>query len=291
MSLKTDARFLHSSNGTTIYPEATGDHRNPHVVLLHGFLLSGCIYDDLCADVQPLETLYIVDLFSFSRCPLRRHGRSGKPTTPGAHQSKMFADDFKTVMDAVGLETPVLVGWSMGATVVTDMAAHLPPATLSGVPSTGEIAGEMLPPTLGATLAGLLSTDDVSPFHAASAMFADSLFVRPDTIPYALKCVYMGHIMTPDLINLSLTRPMDVQPLLNAGMDGLPLLLIEGTADAHRVGSLKSSEEVMRPHFKNFECVWLEGRGHALHYECPEDIVRLLIEFIQRMAGKVSNLF
>ncbi|KAJ6479358.1 Alpha/Beta hydrolase protein [Mycena vulgaris] len=74
---------------------------------------------------------------------LRGHGRSGRPTSPDAYQSKIFVDDFITVMDAFGLGKPVLAAWSMGAAVATDVAAHLPPATLSGViylagvPSTG----------------------------------------------------------------------------------------------------------------------------------------------------------
>ncbi|KAJ6543288.1 hypothetical protein DFH09DRAFT_1173801 [Mycena vulgaris] len=47
---KTDARILRSPDGTTIYAEATGAPRNSHVVLLAGLALSGCIYDDFCAD-------------------------------------------------------------------------------------------------------------------------------------------------------------------------------------------------------------------------------------------------
>ncbi|KAJ6543286.1 Alpha/Beta hydrolase protein [Mycena vulgaris] len=204
----------------------------------------------------------------------------------------MFADDFKTVMDAFGLEKPVLAAWSMGAAVATDVAAHLPPVTLSGViylagvPSTGEILSGMMPPTLGADLSGLLSTDDVSAFQVSSAIFAEKLFAQPDTVPYAVKCLYMGHSLPPEIIKLSLNHPMDVQPLWIAGRQGLPLLLIQGTADPQRSGSPKNVEDVMKPHFKNFECVWLEGRGHALHYECPKDIVRLLIKFTQRVGGK-----
>ena len=46
----------------------------------------------------------------------------------------------------------------------------------------------------------------------------------------------------------------------------------------------------MKPNFENFECVWSEGRGHALHYECPEDIVRLLVKFTQKFGGKASRI-
>jgi pimeloyl-ACP methyl ester carboxylesterase len=45
------------------------------------------------------------------RYDVRGHGRSGKPTTEEAYQSKRFADDFKTVIDAFKLERPVLAAW------------------------------------------------------------------------------------------------------------------------------------------------------------------------------------
>ncbi|KAJ7291606.1 alpha/beta-hydrolase [Mycena rebaudengoi] len=285
-SLKPDMKILRSSDGTTIYAEATGFPHNPHLVLLAGLSLSGCIYDDLCADAQLLETLYIV------RYDLRGHGRSGKPTTPEAYQSQMFANDFKTVMDAFNLQRPVLAAWSMGAAVATDIATHLPPATLSGVvylagvPCTGEILGEMVAPGLAVALPGLLCKDDVSAFQMSSAIFTDRLFAQPETVPYKVKCLYLGHSLRPEIMELSLNRPMDVQHFWKAGKDGLPLLVVQGTTDEHRAGSPKSAEDVLKPHFKNFESVWLENRGHALHYECPEDIVQLLIRFTQKVGGK-----
>ncbi|KAJ7356418.1 alpha/beta-hydrolase [Mycena albidolilacea] len=285
-SFQTDTRVLYSSDGTIIYAEATGSPHCPHLVLLAGLSLSGCIYDDLCLDRQLLEKLYIV------RYDVRGHGRSGKPTTEEAYQSKRFADDFKTVIDAFKLERPVLAAWSMGAAVATDVAAHLPPATLSGVvylagvPCTGDLLGELVAPELAAALPGLLAKDDVVSFQTSAAIFTEKLFAQPNTVPYKVKALYLGHSLTPEIMALSLNRPMDIQPLREAGKDGLPLLIIQGTADGHRVGGPKTVEEVMKPHFENFECVWLEGRGHALHYECPGDIVRLLIEFTDRFGGK-----
>jgi pimeloyl-ACP methyl ester carboxylesterase len=56
----SSVKILHSTDGTTIFAEATGDPRNLHVVLLSGLSLSGCVFDDMCADQRLLETLYIV---------------------------------------------------------------------------------------------------------------------------------------------------------------------------------------------------------------------------------------
>jgi pimeloyl-ACP methyl ester carboxylesterase len=152
------------------------------------------------------------------------------------------------------------------------------------------LLGELVAPELAAALPGLLAKDDVVSFQTSAAIFTEKLFAQPNTVPYKVKALYLGHSLTPEIMALSLNRPMDIQPLREAGKDGLPLLIIQGTADGHRVGGPKTVEEVMQPHFENFECVWLEGRGHALHYECPGDIVRLLIEFTDRFGGKVRNI-
>ncbi|KAF7346175.1 Alpha/beta-hydrolase [Mycena sanguinolenta] len=238
----------------------------------------------MCADRRLLESLYIV------RYDLRGHGRSGKPSTQEAYESKLFAEDFKTVMDAFGLKRPVLAGWSLGAAVATDVATHLPPDTLSGViylsgmpaPS---VAGEMAPPALVAVLPGLISDESVSAYQAAAAVFSERLFSHPDAVSYATQCLHRGHSLTPQIMGFHLARSMNIDKVWEAGQAGLPLLVVQGTKDGHREGSAKSVDEIMRPHFKNYEMVWLEGKGHALHAECPNEIVEFLITFTKKVRG------
>ncbi|KAJ7746296.1 alpha/beta-hydrolase [Mycena metata] len=288
MSSSPTSKILRSTDGTTIFAEATGDPGNLHLVLLSGLALSGCVFDGMCADQRLLESLYIV------RYDLRGHGRSGQPNTPEAYTSKLFADDFKTVMDVFGLNKPVLAGWSMGATVATDVVTHLPPGTISGiiylagVPGTG-VAPEMVAPALLELFPAFLSDQSVIAYQIATAVVTDRLFAHPETVPYAVKAFYLGQRLTPAIMGFSLSRAMDMDSLWKAGQDGLPLLVIEGTEDGHRGGSAKNVDEVMRPHFKNYENVWLEGRGHALHYESPDEIVELLITFTKKVGGKRNS--
>ncbi|KAJ7671530.1 alpha/beta-hydrolase [Mycena polygramma] len=282
----SDVKILRSTDGTTIFAEATGDPNNLHLVLLSGLSLSGCVFDDMCADRRLLDSLYIV------RYDIRGHGRSGKPNTAEAYESKLFSDDFKTVIDAFGLKKPVLAGWSMGAAVATDVVTHLPPDTLSGViylagvPATS-LVGEMAAPPLAAALPGLLSNESVSAYQAAAEEFTERVFAHPDAVSYAVKCMHKGHSLTPEIWGFSLSRPMQVENLWKAGQDGLPLLLVQGTKDGHREGGVKSVEEIMKPHFKNYEMIWLEGRGHALHAECPSEIVDILLKFTKRVGNKM----
>ncbi|KAJ7914379.1 alpha/beta-hydrolase [Mycena leptocephala] len=242
------AKVLQSSDGTSIYAEATGFPQNPHVVLLAGLSLSICIFDDMCAEQRLLDTLYIVCYY------LRGHGRSGKPTTSEAYESKLFSDNFKRCL------------------VFSDCCnrhlCHLPLSEvvyLSGMPATGELALAMVAPGLLDVLPGLLTKDDV-----AGEVFTDRLFAR-------LKYMYLGHGLSTTVMGLCLSRTMDVEKLWLAAKEGLPLLIVQGTVDGHRMGGTKSVEDIMRPYFRNYEAVWLEGRGRALRYEYPNEITQLLI--------------
>ncbi|KAJ7099930.1 alpha/beta-hydrolase [Mycena belliarum] len=281
---QSTVKHLRSTDGTTLFAEATGDPRNLHLVLVSGLSLSGCVFDDLCADKRLLESLYIV------RYDIRGHGRSGKPTTTDAYESKRFAEDFRTVMDAFELKKPVLTG-CMGGAIATDVVSHLPLGTLSGiiylsgVPAT-TVVGEIAAPPLAAALPALKSNESVSAYQDAATVFNDRLWADPETIPYAVRCLHHGHSLSPAIMSLSLARPMEVENLWRAGQDGLPLLVVQGTSDGHRVGGAKSIDEIVRPHFKNYEILWLEGRGHALHYECPNEVVEQLIKFTQKFGGK-----
>jgi pimeloyl-ACP methyl ester carboxylesterase len=183
-----------------------------------------------------------------------------------------------------------MVGFA--AAVATDVVTHLPPGTLSGViylagiPATS-IAGDMAAPPLIAVLPGLVSTDSVLAYQAASEIFVDRLFADVESVPYAVRCLHMGHSLTPNIMGLSLGRPMAIEHLWQAGKAGLPLLVVQGTLDKHRAGSAKGVDEIMRPHFKNYQIIWLEGRGHALHYECPNELVEILIKFTTKVGGRV----
>ncbi|KAH7922204.1 alpha/beta-hydrolase [Leucogyrophana mollusca] len=275
------SRLLKSSDDTTIYAEAIGDPKKQSVVFVHGLGSSGEVYDSLFRDERLLGQLYLV------RYDMRGHGRSGKPTDPASYSSSLYAADFAVVVAAYELKQPVHFGWSLGASVVADICAHVHPLPISGVvyvsalPHLGDILQAIGTPAVFAMLPGLLSEDaDVS--RQTRKAFVESMFSNPENVPADLKQSWLDclSLLTPQLANLALTRGQDAQPLFEAGKNGLPLLVIGGTADS-QVKNLIVAEK-MKPYFKDLETCIIEGAGHAVFYDNQEEVVTALLSFIDR---------
>ncbi|KXN82183.1 hypothetical protein AN958_02952 [Leucoagaricus sp. SymC.cos] len=190
---------------------------------------------------------------------------------------------------------------SMGSTMVCDIAAHLPLASisaaiyLSGILAAGELIGELASPGLVEVLPGLLNAADVNGWRSSGAIFTERLFANPDAVPWSAKTMYLpGNSLSPGIMTFSLTCTMDMQKLWDAGMDGLPLIVVQGLVDGHWSGAPKTGEDVVKPHFVNYESRWLEGIGHTIYYEAPNVFVDILIEFgkeriIERTSHKQSH--
>lgn len=297
------SKLLTSVDGTAVYAEAMGNPANPHIVFMHGFSLSSVVWDNIFHDTRYSNQFYLV------RYDMRGHGRSGKPQTAAGYVSENFAQDFAAVVKAFDLQRPVFVGWSMGgrdtltrfriswltmfdtATVVTDIAAHLPPKTLSGAVSIGALPnlGEAMPRVLSEYIqevaAGSLRNDDVGLFAATKITFMDSLFSHPDEVSYELKCLWLGASLaaTPADMALGFSRPQDPARLYDMAHDGsLPLLLLQGSLDKH-MNTEKLVLEV-KPLWKDAEVAVFEGRGHALFYEDVDGVMKRIGSFVRRVS-------
>ncbi|KZV76589.1 alpha/beta-hydrolase [Peniophora sp. CONT] len=278
-----DVKIVRSSDGEHIYAEATGDPSKPHAVLLHGLALSGAVFDEFCATPKLLENLYIV------RYDIRGHGRSGMPMSPEGHASKLYADDFKAVVDAFELRKPTLIGWSMGGIISADIAAHLPADTLSGIfylssaPHKNVILGPAAAPALGAAIQGCSSP---STLLGALVDFADACISSPThpTSPYHLRCQLVGAmaLQPNDMRGLILTREQDSAPLEKLLAGGIPVLVMYGTEDKLTQGGVVEDE--IRKHAKEAELLAVPGAGHMLFWEKPTLVASTVVRFVTERA-------
>ncbi|KAJ7074784.1 Alpha/Beta hydrolase protein [Mycena amicta] len=176
-----DRRYATSADGTLIYAEAVGSRTNtkpkPVLVFIHGFSMTSIAFDKIFEDEGWSGWGYLI------RYDLRGHGRSGKPTTDEAWLSARMAEDFDAVLRAFSVqeEKPYVLGWSLGATFITDILTLHPESEsqhyLSGIiyaaalPYMGPTLALVGSPACLALLPGLMQTGDVDAYQEAARGF------------------------------------------------------------------------------------------------------------------------
>ncbi|THH17323.1 hypothetical protein EW146_g3466 [Bondarzewia mesenterica] len=206
------------------------------------------------------------------RYDTRGHGRSGKPDTPDAHLSRLYADDFMAVVHAFALKNPIFVSWSNGGLIAADICANVGPLPISGIFYLSALPHAFSLITGGATpylLSVIASCEDLLTTTAGLLRMVDGCFASPHALPptFQLRCFYAGMqtLQSKEVRNAAARRSQDVDKLWeNMELDG------------------KVLEREVRPHAKNFDVKVVEGRGHALFWEIPQDTAKVIIEFVTR---------
>ena len=103
--LKT-ASYLETSDGAKVYYEDQGEGQP--ILLVHGWLCSSRFWRENVADLAKAFRVVTIDL--------RGHGNSSKTLT--GHTIKQYARDVREVIERLGLQQTVLLGWSLGGAVV-----------------------------------------------------------------------------------------------------------------------------------------------------------------------------
>ena len=138
----------------------TGKPDGPPILFIHGFTQSLFAWDkQLDSDLADDFRLVAIDI--------RGHGASDKPREPEAYtDSKLWADDINAVITELGLDRPVLVGWSYGPLIILDYIRHYGDASVSGIHFVGGItkigteeATAFLTPKMLSLVPGFFSTD------------------------------------------------------------------------------------------------------------------------------------
>ncbi|KAK0461548.1 Alpha/Beta hydrolase protein [Armillaria novae-zelandiae] len=283
MSLTSAAQLVPSKDGALIYADAAGDPTKPCLVFVHGLALSGAVFDELFTNPKLIQNFYLV------RYDMRGHGRSAMPESLDDYSSKIYAEDFKAVAQAFKIEKPIFIGWSLGGTIVCDIAAHLPKDTLAGVvylatlPFIGPIMDRVGTPLVLSFLPGLFNTDDVNLSAKTAIDFVDSLFADAKNVSFSFKtsCLGTALLQSPKACSNVLSRPQDPEKLYELAKEGLPMLALSGTADQQVQGDVVVEE--MRPYYKNMDVHAVEGGSHALFYDNEAEVV----ESISTFASKV----
>jgi pimeloyl-ACP methyl ester carboxylesterase len=115
-------------DGAKIAYELTGS--GPALVLVHGITDSHRAWDPLVPDLANDHQVIAVDL--------RGHGESSRMSP---YEPITLANDVRAVVDAVGTDTPMLVGHSLGGVVVSAYAAFHPARKVLNIDQALELSG------------------------------------------------------------------------------------------------------------------------------------------------------
>lgn len=265
------------AGGVPLHVLDAGPEGAPAVVLLHGFAQSAWSWVHQLTAPHPLRIV---------APDLRGHGLSGKPEA-GYGEDRAWADDVAAVIAALGLERPVLGGWSYGGLVVMDYIAVHGDSALSGVLTVDASlmaglpgAARMFGSEFFALVPQLLAPDTESVIAARRALLELST-ERP--LPSADLLAQLGaSVQTPVRVcEALLGRPLDRTDV--AASVTVPWLALQGsedkvvaTAAADHIASVQPAAEIQ---------LW-DGIGHAPFLEDPGRFGKELTAFVTAKAGR-----
>lgn len=274
-------------NGTTIeehdidvgdslrlHVEASG--HGPPLVLLHGFTGSARSWDALREPLAPANTILTVDLPG--------HGRSSAPVEPGRYALDRFARDLARVLDTLRIERVCLLGYSMGGRAALRFALEYGDRVAglileSTSPGIDDAAARKDRARSDGELADFIEGEGIEAFvnrweslplwetqHSLSSgrrseLRAQRLRNDPAGLANSLRGAGAG-VTTPVLDRLGTLES--------------PVLIIAGALDSAYVAHGQKMARV----FRNARLIAIEGAGHAVHLEKPDEFAAEVASFV-----------
>jgi len=261
--------------GVPIYVVETGDEGAPPILFIHGFSQCSLIWSrQLSSNLATRRRLVAIDL--------RGHGRSGKPRDAYG-DSKCWADDIHAVIETLGLDRPILCGWSYGPLVMLDYIRHYGEDRIGGlhfvdgVTKLGsEAATAVLGPEFLALVPGCLSDDaevSVRSLEALARLFFVAELSPPDAY-LMLGCA----VMTPPHVRRALfSRPLDNDDVLSKLRK--PVLITHGANDRIVLPTAIDQHKARLPHA---EIHLVQNTAHAPFWDAADEFNRRLEAFSGR---------
>jgi pimeloyl-ACP methyl ester carboxylesterase len=270
-------QFIELTDGP-VYLELAGPPHGQMVVLVHGFSVPSYIWD------PTFSTLAEAGLRAL-RYDLYGRGRSARP--PGPYDADLFDRQLLGLLNALDVTGPVhLVGLSMGGPICATFAQRHPQRVRrlalidpAGLPQATPLAARLLlAPFLGELFMALLGERKLVSSQARD-------FYDPRKMPAAYLQAYREQLRVPGTRRalLSTLRAGFLSASQAAyaalGRMGLPTLLIWGRHD--RTVPFQLSQRLLEL-IPQAQFHPIDEAGHLPHYEHPERVNRLLIDFLRR---------
>ncbi|SPJ33773.1 alpha/beta fold hydrolase [Kushneria phyllosphaerae] len=262
---------LTAPDGVTLAVQETGNPDGKPILFIHGLLGSRLNWENQLKN--PALQRYRLVTYD-----LRGHGLSGKPTDMAAYtEGQRWGDDLDTVIHALDLQKPVLVGWSLGGAVMTNyLAAHGDDEIAGAVYVDGvvELKPDQIQPHPG-VYRDMVSTDLKTHLDAERTFLELCFHQLPDTTTFD-RLVANAALASWDMQRS--VQSMSIPAAKGLGEARVPLLFISGAQDA----LLKAEPTIARARQINpgLKSVLYTDSGHAPFLEESERFNRDLLDFM-----------
>jgi pimeloyl-ACP methyl ester carboxylesterase len=197
---------------------------------------------------------------------LRGHGRS-KPPADGDYAIAALAGDLEAVLEHLGLSRVILVGHSLGGTVAAEFAGRHPGRVAGLLLLDPASDGRTIPDAEGRQLMAALEADA----HAATEQYW-SMLIKPSTEAVRERLFDGLRRTRPEAIREPLRDLLSFDPAGPLSRYRGPRLSIISA-----LGEVPGAYHVLAPDLPHRK---MDGVGHWLHFDRPDEINRLIDEFL-----------
>ncbi len=261
-------RYVDLPTGVRLNYVERGDPGGIPVVLLHGYTDSRRSYD-LVLPLLPSS----LRVFAVTH---RGHGDSSKPDT--GYLPSDFASDLAAFLDAMKIESAVIVGHSMGSTVAQRFAIDYPSRTRALV-----LEGAFLPAARNEAVREFFQTvrvfaDPIDPKVVRE--FQQSTLTRPVPGPF-FETIVSESLKVPARVWKSALEPYTTVDFSDRLKElSVPTLLVWGDRDGF---TLRAEQDALNRAITGSRLTTYAGTGHCPHWEEPERFATDLIAFVNRV--------
>ena len=250
--------FATLSNGIRIFYQEKGEGKP--VVLVHH--LAGSI--NSWKYVFPVLT----EKYRVIEYDLRGHGRTS--VIQGPYRIEDHSEDLKQLLEELNIKDPIIIGHSIGTLIAIDFALHNQVDKLVLIGAIYK-APNPEPYEKYVSIAMSLGMQALAEFRRNQGEFSSKLLERgwsdllqvyEENTPIGYKYAVEGLLSAKDYSN-------DLEKI-DAGS-----LIVYGEED-----KLSSNLPVFQNKIKNARAQIFRGCGHYLNFEDPEDLVKLIIDFV-----------
>lgn len=249
-------------------PSALGDQA-PHLLILHGLLGSSDNWQTLGKRYAASHHVWMLDA--------RNHGRS--PHEP-VHTYEAMAQDVVDFMDAQGIAKASLLGHSMGGKTVL-LLSQLHPGRVDKL-VVADIAARVYTPHHGPIFDALMATDPASApsRDAIQSQLSEALDGDPVLVPFLMKGLHRlkegGFAWRFNVPVLHATL-QDVVGHIELGLNTLPALFIRGSESDY---VSDDDLDLLEDHFLHMDHHTIQGAGHWLHAQAPDEFFDVTADFL-----------